>query len=682
MRKNGVSDKMLHGADYSPEQWLKYSDILEEDLKLMKLAHTNTFSIGMFSWASLEVEEGVYDFSWLDRVMDGIARNGSKVALATPSGARPTWMSHKYPEVLRTNAKREKMLHGHRHNHCLTSPIYRKKVKEINHLLAERYKNHPALLMWHISNEYSGDCHCNICQSAFRAWLKIKYTTLDALNHAWWGPFWSHTITDWGQLESPSPIGETMVHGQNLDWKRFVTDQTIDFYLNECNPLKKITPDIPCTTNFMADTTDLLPFWSLDYSKFANYVDILSWDCYPTWHNDWESTSELAMKVGFINDLYRSLKQKTFLILESTPSGVNWHPVNKFKRPGMHLLSSMQFLAHGSDSIMYFQWRKSRGSSEKFHGAVVDHDRNINNRVFQDVIRVGESLEKLSDIVATMPNSKVGILYDWENNWALEDAQAYAKETKKYAQTCQQHYKVFWEKDIQVDVITKEQNFSTYKLLIAPMLYLISEDLMKKFEVFVQNGGHLVLTYISGIVNEHDLVYMNGWHKKLQNIFGIDVKEIDTFYPKDRNSISVGNIFYEVRDYASILEVINSNVEVAATYNKDFYANTPAVTANTYGNGVGYYLGARISHDFHVQFYQEILEKLEITPSIPISHKPGVSIQVREDDMYKFIFIMNFTEQEQDISFEFEALDMLNEELVQNNITLNTYDVRILKLKK
>ena len=680
MAKNIVADKMLHGADYNPDQWQDYPEVLEEDFKLMKLAHTNAYSIGMFAWAALEPEDGVFDFEWLDRVMDGIAANGGKVALATPSAARPTWMSQKYPEVLRTNARREKLLHGHRHNHCFTSPIYREKIEVINVKLAERYKDHPALFLWHVSNEYGGECHCDHCQTAFRKWIQDKYQTLEALNHAWWGPFWSHTITDWSQVESPSPLGETMVHGQNLDWKRFVTHQTIDFYEHECKPLKAITPNIPVTTNFMADTADLVPFWSLDYSKFSKHVDILTWDCYPTWHNDWEPTAELAMKVGFINDLYRSIKQQSFLILESTPSGVNWHPVNKFKRPGMHLVSSMQFLAHGSDSVMYFQWRKSRGSSEKFHGAVVDHDCSTENRVFKDVAEVGRSLEKLSDIVGTLPKSDVAILYDWESNWAIADAQGYAQDTKRYPQTCQQHYKAFWERDISVDIITKEQDFSKYKLLVVPMLYMMQEELMERFKTYVADGGNLVMTYISGIVDENDLTYMNGWPKQLQEIFGMKLIETDTYYPKDRNVVTYNGKSYEVRDYASILDVAGATV--IGTFEQDFYAGGAALTKHTYGKGGAYFIGARMEHTFQEDFYGKVCEELNILAPVEVEHGKGVSVQVRQDEASQYVFIMNFTEEKQVVKLGFVAFDMITGDELSGTLEFEPYGVKVLRKKK
>lgn len=672
-----AADFMLHGGDYNPDQWLDHPEILEEDLKLMKLSGSNTFSVGIFAWSTLEAEEGQFHFEWLDSIIDNIHSIGGRVILATPSGARPAWMSQTYPEVLRVDGSRVQQLHGGRHNHCFTSPIYREKTAKINRMLAERYGKHPALLMWHISNEYGGECHCDRCQDAFRSWLKDKYEgDLKALNDSWWGPFWSHTFNHWSQIESPSPIGENMVHGLNLDWKRFVTDQTISFFENEVTAIKELTPNIPVTTNFMADTHDLIPFQSLDYSKFAKHLDVISWDAYPAWHNDWETTANLAMKVGFINDLYRSLKQQPFLLMESTPSAVNWHKVNKAKRPGMHLLSSMQMVAHGSDSILYFQWRKSRGSSEKFHGAVVDHDNSAENRVFKEVAKVGETLGKLSQVVGSNRPADVAILYDWESNWALDHAQGYGTETKSYPQTLQEHYRPFWEQDVPVDVVTKEQEFSGYKLLIVPMLYLVSEETIARLKLFAADGGTVVMTYISGIVNEFDLTYLGGWHQDLQDIFGINPVETDTLYPSDRNAIQYGNRSYVLKDYATVVE--NHSADVVGTYEEDFYAGTPAVTSKHYEKGRTYYIGGRLEEQFHRDFYQELIRELSLEAVFPVTHGPGVSVQVRQDADQDYAFVMNFTEQQQSVSINSAVKDLVTGEDLSGELALAQYEVRIL----
>ena len=676
MTRFDLEKRFLHGGDYNPDQWLNYPEILQKDLELMEKAHANTFSLGIFAWSALEPEEGVFQFEWLDKIIDDIYSFGGNVILATPSGARPSWMSKKYPEVLRTNASREKMLHGGRHNHCFSSPIYREKVAIINKKLVERYGSHPALLMWHISNEYSGHCHCAYCQENFRSWLKDKYETLENLNEAWWGPFWSHTITDWSEIESPSPIGETMVHGLNLDWNRFVTDQTIDFYEHEIKDIRRITPDVPVTTNFMADTHDLIPFQSLDYGKFSKHVDIISWDCYPAWHNDWESTADLASKVGFINDQYRSFKQRPFLIMESTPSGVNWHEVNKTKRPGMHLLSSMQFIAHGSDSNLYFQWRKSRGSSEKFHGAVVDHDNDEKNRVFQDVAQVGKALEKIKEIKGSYKNVKVAIIYDSDNNWALGDAQGFSNATKQYPQTLQQHYRYFWNQDIAVEVITKEQDLTNYDLVVAPMMYSLPESTMNKWLEYVENGGHLVSTYITGYVDENDLTYINGWPKQLQQLFGVRVTETDTLYPKDTNSVRYKNNDYAAKDYCSLLEVIDA--EVLATYGSDFYAKQAAITKHSIGRGTAYFIGARTEDAFLYEFYESLAQEYHLKNEWVIQGDEEVSVQTRDSDNQSYYFVMNFSEEAKEIRVLEESIDLLTQEKQSTTLLLSPYEVKVL----
>ena len=508
---------MLHGADYNPEQWIEMPHIWGEDVRLMKLSHSNVVSIGIFSWTMLEPEEGQYHFEWLDEVFDLMHKNGNYVILATPSGAKPAWMAQKYPETLRVAPNRVRNLYGERHNHCYTSPIFREKIGTIDRLLAERYKDHPALIMWHISNEFEGQCCCPLCESAFREYLKEKYNhDLDKLNQAWWSKFWSHTYTDWEQIEAPAPHGEPALHGLNLDWMRFVTHQTLDYYKYERSILKEITPDIPVTTNFH-DYISL--FRGIDYWKFAPYLDVVSWDNYPYWHGERTDAHE-ASRIGFVHDLNRSiLEGKPFMLMESSPSSTNWQPVAKLRRPGMHVLSSIQAIAHGSDTVQYFQWRKSRGSSEKFHGAVVDHCGHENTRVFKDVTRVGEILTKLDDVIGTSVKPEVAVIYDWENYWAIHDAQGPRIEKKDYYDTVQKHYRAFWNLSIPVDVINMDCDFSKYKVVVAPMLYMVRPGVGERLEEFVEKGGTLITTYWSGIVDENDLCFLGGfpWTIKKSN---------------------------------------------------------------------------------------------------------------------------------------------------------------------
>ena len=677
---NPKCSHMLHGADYNPDQWKNTPEIWDEDMRLMKLAHCNVMSVGIFAWAALEPEEGRFEFGWLDEIMDKLAKNGAYAVLATPSGARPAWLSAKYPEVLRVQPNRHRNLHGRRHNHCYTSPVYREKTQIINRKLAERYKDHPALLVWHVSNEYGGECHCELCQEAFRQWLKEKYEgDLDKLNHAWWTGFWSHTFTDWSQIESPAPHGEDLIHGLNLDWKRFVTHQTIDFFKNEIAPLREITPDVPVTTNFMGT------YPGLDYWKFASELDVISWDSYPHWHGEIPDT-ELGANIGFLHDINRSLKGgKPFMLMESTPSMTNWQRVAKLKRPGMHLLSSIQAVAHGSDTVQYFQWRKSRGCSEKFHGAVVDHCGHENTRVFRDVAEVGKVLEKLDKVVGTTVRPEVAIIYDWENRWAMEDAQAIRRERVNYQFTCEQHYKTFWQEGIPVDVINMDCDFSKYKLLIAPMLYMVRPGVAERIEEFVASGGTFVTTYWSGIVDENDLCFLGGFPGPLRKVTGIWSEEIDALYDHDVNfAVPVdGNELNLRKEYKAmeLCDLIHAETaEVLATYKCDFYEGRPALTVNKFGDGKAYYIAFRSGLDFLSDFYKQLIKDLNISRVLDTELPEGVTAQKRSDGENDYIFIMNFSPEEKKVKLpEGSFIDLLDGNKVEGEITLSGYGVRILE---
>ncbi|MDR1950253.1 MAG: beta-galactosidase [Spirochaetaceae bacterium] len=632
---------ILHGGDYNPDQWIKWKDtIWKEDMRLAKLAGINSLSVGIFAWSALEPAEGEFRFEWLDEVMDMLAENGMIAVLATPSGARPAWMSKKYPEVLRVNPQRQRNLHGERHNHCLSSPVYREKVKIINTKLAERYGAHPALGVWHISNEYGGECHCPLCQEKFRAYLKKVYGNLDALNEAWWTGFWSHTYADWQEIESPSPIGETNTHGLNLDWKRFTTEQFVDFYLWEIEPLRNLSPRIPCTTNLMGT------YPGIDYYRLAEVLDVVSWDNYPQWTGT-EQDVEIAVRASFMHDLTRGLKGKPFMLMESSPSATNWRPVAKLHRPGVHMLQSLQAVAHGADTVQYFQFRKGRGASEKFHGAVVDHEGTEHTRVFRDVAALGERLKTLDAVAGTDTPSRVALIYDWNVRWALEDIRGLLQKNTNYEQTVIDHYEAFWRMGIPVDIIDSKRSFDGYDLLAAPMLYLLREGTAEAIDGFVRRGGVFVATYVSGYVNHTDLAFPGGFPGPLKETLGIWCEEIDALYPGESNTIGWNGKKYRARDLCELIHP--RGAEVLGTYGTDFYAGRPALTVHSHGKGRAYFIAARTDQDFLGDFYGRIaadcglpraLDGLPFAPGLPALPE-GVSARVRSDGLRDYVFVMN-----------------------------------------
>lgn len=633
-------DKILYGGDYNPEQWLDEPDIFEKDIQLMKQAHINTVSVGIFSWSSLEPVEGEYHFDWLENVIERLHKEGISIILATPSGARPKWMADKYPEVLRVDENRRKMLFGMRHNHCYTSPIYREKVRAINAELAKRFGNHEAVLMWHISNEYGGECHCPLCQEAFRNWLKDRYKTIDKLNKAWNTTFWSHTYQDFSQIESPSPIGECFLHGLTLDWKRFVTYQTGDFIKNEIQAIRDAGSDKPTTINMM------YYYKGLDYTKFADIIDVVSWDNYPTWHKLNESVT--AIDTAMQHDFMRSIMHKPFLLMESCPSSTNWQSVSKLKKPGMLEAASLQALAHGSDSVLYFQIRQSRGASEKFHGAVIDHYGKADTRVFEEVTETGNKLTRLSEIIGSQVKAKAAVIYDMENIWAMEDAQGPRNKNLFVKETLEKPYFALRKLGLNVDVINQEQDINEYQVVAAPMQYMFKNGFAERARAYVEQGGTLIMTYWSGIVDDTDLCFLDGVPYGLMDVFGLRSEEIDGLYDGEENygRASAGNSLglegtYTCRNLCDLVKP--TTAEVMMTYTEDFYAGKPVLTCNQYGKGKAYYICADMEQAFYNDFMQAIVKAQQIDVIIPEWKIPdGVEVTSRQGADATYIFIQNY----------------------------------------
>lgn len=635
------TEKLLHGGDYNPEQWLNRPDILEKDIEMLKEAGCNVVSLGIFSWSTLEPEEGFYQTEWLENIVNNLYENGIYTILATPTGARPKWMADKYPEVLRVDENRRRMLFGFRHNHCYTSPVYRGKTAKINGLLSQRLGKHPGVILWHVSNEYGGECHCPLCQKAFRNWLREKYGTIENLNDKWCTIFWSHTYQSFDQIESPSSIGETQLHALNLDWKRFVTHQTADFLHHEIQAIREGGSTLPTTANLM------YYYDGLDYFRLAKEIDVVSWDTYPTWHK--EAVMETAYDNGMCHDLMRSLKNKPFFQMESCPGSTNWQGVSKLKKPGVLFSQSMQAIAHGGEGALYFQIRQSRGASEKFHGAVIDHYGGKDTRVFKEVAKTGQALAQISELAGSRVVSKVAILFDWSSRWAMEDSQGPRNKGLHYMEVLRKVYRGFRKKGLNVDLIDMECNLSGYEILAIPMGYMFKEGFAEKVRAFVEKGGTLITTYWSGIADDTDRCYLGGTPYGLMDVLGIRSEEIDGLYdweenqmvPVKDNELGLSKT-YTCKYLCDLVKV--QTARTLMTYGSDFYKGYPCLTVNEYGEGKAWYVACDGEKEFYEDFIGRALDDSHIAGAVKAEIPEGLEITTRETDSIRYYIYQNFGE--------------------------------------
>ncbi|UPK46162.1 beta-galactosidase [Paenibacillus pabuli] len=668
--------KMFYGGDYNPEQWDHETHL--EDLRMFKLAGIDIATINVFSWALIQPDEVTYNFEGLDQLINSLYESGVYVCLATSTAAHPAWMAKKYPDVLRVDADGRKRKFGGRHNSCPNSPTYRKYSEKIADKLAERYKDHPAVLVWHISNEYGGDCYCDNCEKAFRVYLKQRYQTLEQLNKAWNTNFWGHTFYDWDEIVLPSNLSEhwgnnnSTFQGISLDYSRFNSDSMLDCYRLEYDAIKKHIPDSVVTTNLMGF------FKQLDYFKWVKYMDIVSWDSYPG----------LATPVSFTamaHDLMRGLKDgQPFMLMEQTPSQQNWQPYNSLKRPGVMRLWSYQSVAHGADTIMFFQLRRSVGACEKYHGAVIEHVGHEHTRVFREVAELGKELQLLGDktLDATV-NARVAIVFDWDNWWAIEKSSG-PTVALNYVDQIHKYYAAFFRRNIQVDIVSVDTDISKYDIVLAPVLYMVKPGFATKLENFVEAGGTFLTTFFSGIVNESDIVTTGGYPGELRKLLGIWVEEIDALLPEQKNSIVLKEAYGDLQgEYGCgmLCDLLHSEgAEVIAEYGDDFYKGMPVVTRNIYGQGEAWY----VASDPEDRFLDGLLGQLAASKKIDslLDTPEGVEVTSRTKDGQQYLFVMNHnaTAQSYDLG-KAEAHDLLTDRSLSGKIEIEGRGVQLLEMK-
>lgn len=668
--------KIPYGGDYNPEQWPE--DVWKDDYRLFDAARIDTVTVGVFTWGLTQPGPGVYDFSTLDRIVERAVTEGRQICLATGTGAHPAWIARAHPDVTRVDFEGRRHRFGQRHNSCPSSPTYRRLATELARRVAHRYARTPGLVAWHVNNEYGGACYCELCAANFRLWLRERYGSLDALNAAWYTTFWSHTFTEWGQIEPPSALTEhwrgpdhTAFQGITLDYLRFMSDAMLANFVDEKAAIRESSPDTPVTTNFMG------MYRPIDYHRWAEHLDFASWDNYPP-------DDRSAARMAFTHDLIRGLKGgQPFWLMEQTPSVTACRDVNPLKRPGVMRLWSWQAVAHGADAVLFFQMRAGRGASEKYHGAVIGHAGRSDTRVFTEVAELGAELAQLGGVtLGARTPARVAVLFDWDSWWALEISDGPSR-LVRYQQVVLAYHRALWDAGVDVDVAPVTAELTGYDVVVAPALHMVKDDLAARLEGVAQRGGTVLATYLSGRVDENDQAFLADVPGPLAQLMGIridewDAREADVVNPVTlaadgaRSVVSAATLLFEL--------VIPQGAEVIGTYQADFYAGTPAVTRNRFGAGEGWYVAAGLDLAGVSWVVRRILDRHGLLG--PYAHVPDLESAVRvAPDGTRIRFLLNHGEEQVELPACAAGVDLLTGERVTAGapLRLDRYGVLVLR---
>ena len=606
----GQQERIWYGGDYNPDQWPE--EVWDDDVRLMKKAGVNLVSVGIFSWAKIETSEGVYDFDWLDRIINKLGEAGIAVDLASATASPPMWLTQAHPEVLWKDYRGDVCQPGARQHWRPTSPVFREYALKLCRAMAEHYKGNPYVVAWHVSNEYG--CHNRFdysedAERAFRKWCEERYGTIDAVNDAWGTAFWAQRMNDFTEIVPPRFIGDGnfMNPGKLLDFKRFSSDALKAFYIAERDTLAEITPDLPLTTNFMVSASGSV----LDYDDWGDEVDFVSNDHYfipGEAHLD-----ELAFSASLVDGIAR--KDPWFLMEHST-SAVNWREINYRKEPGQLVRDSLAHVAMGADAVCYFQWRQSKAGAEKFHSAMVPH-AGEDSAVFRDVCELGADLNKLSDegiLGSRLAKSRVAVVFDYESEWATEHT-ATPTQHVHHVDEPLAWFRALADQGVTADVVPVRGAWDDYEMVVLPSVYLLSEETTRRVRDYVVGGGRLVVTYYTGISDEKDHVWLGGYPGSIRDVVGVRVEEFmpmgdDFTGVPDRLELSNGAVAHDIAD---VIGSVDGTATVLETFKDDPWTGmdgAPAIVAHTFGEGRSVYVGARLGRDGIALSLPEILDSL------------------------------------------------------------------------
>ena len=627
------TDRIALGGDYNPEQWPRAT--WTEDVELMQRAGVNFVTLGVFSWSWLESAKGEYEFGWLDDVMDLLHRSGIAVDLATATATPPPWLSAAHPEILPVDRMGHTLWPGSRQAWCPSSPVYREYALALTTRLAERYHDHPALAMWHVSNEYACHnlpCYCEECARGFRSWLRRRYGSLDRLNEAWGTAFWSQHYSDVEEVLPPRHTTTFNNPTHVLDYQRFSSDTLLDFMQAEREILDRLSPGVPVTTNFMTMTG----FRQLDYHRWAPSVDVVSTDHYIV-----DTLEHPRAELAFSGDLTRGLAGGApWMLMEHSTSAVNWQPTNKAKLPGQTLRDAVAHIARGADTIGWFQWRQSRAGSEKFHSAVVPHAGPDSAR-FREVVELGGVAERLVEVLGSRVESRVALLMDYEAVWAASGPCMPSAELDPLL-TAHTLHRLLMDAGVTVDVIHPSAELAAYDVVLVPTLYLVSDADAASVAAAAERGAQVVVTFFSGISDVDDHVRLGGYPGAFRDLLGVRVEEFFPLLPGESVTLDSGSGTRWTEDVTAV------DTEVLVRYAAGPLRGRPAVTRREVGSGAAWYLSTLPDDQCLAGLLREVAERAGALPAEPVPD--GVEVVRRRGVTGSWLFLLNHGEEDREVS--------------------------------
>ncbi|WP_458247802.1 beta-galactosidase [Streptomyces sp. MAI_2237] len=661
--------RLAFGGDYNPEQWPE--SVWQEDVGLMREAGVSMVSVGIFSWALLEPSPGEYDFGWLDRVLDLLHAGGIRVDLGTPTVCPPAWFYRAHPEALPVSREGVRFAFGSRAAICHSNTDYRAAAAAITTRLAERYGDHLAVAMWHVHNEYGvpvSACYCDSCAAHFRRWLQAAYGSVEAVNEAWGTAFWGQRYSGFEEIGPPSATPTAVNPAQALDYKRFADATMRENFVMERDILHRLSPGVPVTTNFM---TALSQCDSVDYWAWGREVDIVTNDHYLI--TDGRRTHvNLAMAA----DLTRSVAGGApWLLLEHSTSGVNWQPRNPAKAPGQMARNSLAHVARGSDGAMFFQWRQSRRGAEKFHSAMVPHG-GTDTRVWREVVELGAALDSLGTVRGTRTEADVAVLWDWHSWWA-QTLEWRPTEDHDARERADAFYEALYDRHLTVDFAHPEADLSRYPLVVVPALYLMTEAAGNNLREYVENGGTVVVSYFSGIVDEHDGVHEGACPGALRDVLGLTVEEFSPLLPGQSVRVTgpdgselAGDVWTEF--------VVPHGAETVWTYADGLTAGHPAVTRHRLGTGTAWYVSTRLTPEGLDALLGWAVEDAGVAARADLPR--DVEVVRRTGDSGSYLFSINHTATDAKVPLEAHGTELLTGERAAGRLEVPAGAVRVVRL--